>query len=112
MSCGYALSGLSASPAVRLVPTKSTVCPVATALESARTESRRGDVLAFVTVSAATVVSSALGLLHAAVSAKVAAINHVVQCPENSFIIVMLVARHLTKQYRSGEHELTVLRDV
>src|SRR5437588_12910391 len=24
----------------------------------------------------------------------------------------MLVARHLTKQYRSGEHELTVLRDV
>ena len=112
MSCGYALSGFRPSPAVRLVPTKSTVCPVATALESARTESRRGDVLAFVTVSAATVVSSALGLLHAAASAKVAAINHVVQCPETSFIIVMLVARHLTTQYRSGEHELTVLRDV
>src|SRR5437868_7383132 len=112
MSCGYALSGLSPSPAVRLVPTKSTVCPVATALESARTESRRGDVLAFVTGSAATVVSSAFGLLHAAASARVAAISHVVQCPQTSFIIVMLVARHLTKQYRSGEHELTVLRDV
>src|SRR5256885_1185142 len=71
-----------------------------------------GDGLAFVTVSAATVVSSALGLLHAAASARVAAISHVVQCPQTSFIIVMLVARHLTKQYRSGEHELTVLRDV
>src|SRR5438045_9734271 len=82
MSCGYALSGLSPSPAVRLVPTKSTVCPVATALESARTESRRGDVLAFVTVSAATVVSSAFGLLHAAASARVAAISHVVQRSE------------------------------
>src|SRR5438552_2805225 len=112
MSCGYALSGLSPSPAVRLVPTKSTVCPVATALESARTESRRGGVLAFVTVSAAMIVSSAFGLLHAAASARVAAISHVVQCPQTSFIIVMLVARHLTKQYRSGEHELTVLRDV
>src|SRR5438094_2978866 len=110
MSCGKALSGLRPSPAVRLVPRKSTVCPAATVLESARRESRSRDVLAFVTVSAAA-LSSAFELLHAAGSASMAAtINHVVLRPGTSFVIVMLVARHLTKQYRSGEHELTVLR--
>jgi putative ABC transport system ATP-binding protein len=57
-------------------------------------------------------VSSAFVLLHAAVTTTVTrAIRNVVQRP-TSFVIVMLVARHLTKQYRSGEHELTVLRDV
>jgi putative ABC transport system ATP-binding protein len=39
-------------------------------------------------------------------------ISDTVQRPRTSLIILMLVARHLTKQYRSGEHELTVLRDV
>jgi putative ABC transport system ATP-binding protein len=51
-------------------------------------------------------------LLQAAESARlVAAISDVVQRPTR-VVIVMLVARHLTKQYRSGEHELTVLQDV
>jgi len=78
-----------------------------------RTESgaARSDVLAFDVVSATT-LSSALVLRHAAESARlVAAISDVVQRP-TSVVIVMLVARHLTKQYRSGEHELTVLQDV
>src|SRR5438045_5078865 len=115
ISCGYALSGSRPRPAVRLVPMKRTVCvsvPVAaTACDVLCRESGRSDVLAFDTVSATT-LSSARVLLHAAESARlVAATSDVVQRP-TSVVIVMLVARHLTKQYRSGEHELTVLRDV
>src|SRR5439155_25281315 len=64
------------------------------------------------TVSARAALSSAFELLQAAASASVVrAISDAVQ-RLTSVVIVMLVARHLTKQYRSGEHELTVLRDV
>src|SRR5437868_10816286 len=91
-----------------------TVCALAaaTACEPPRRESGRGDVLAFVTVSARAGPASGFETVHAAESAMLAtAISDVVQ-GLTIFVIVMLVARHLTKQYRSGEHELTVLRDV
>jgi putative ABC transport system ATP-binding protein len=47
-----------------------------------------------------------------AATTSIAVISDLVQRLKTSFVIVMLVARHLTKQYRSGEHELTVLCDV
>jgi putative ABC transport system ATP-binding protein len=83
----------------------------ATLAVARRTESGRRDVLAFATVSASAAFSSPFVLLQPATANVVKTISDVVQRP-TSFIILMLVARHLTKQYRSGEHELTVLSDV
>jgi putative ABC transport system ATP-binding protein len=84
---------------------------VATPAVAPRTESGRCDVLTFATVSASAALSSPFVFLQAATAIAVKTINDVVHGP-TSFIILMLVARHLTKQYRSGEHELTVLSDV
>src|SRR4051794_14922363 len=114
MSCGYALSGLSPSPAVRLVPMNTTVCawvaPVrtadGTARAVARTESVLGGLLAFAEAApvAAGTLSSAFERLHASgIAIAATTISDAVQRPRTSLIILMLVARHLTKQYRSGE---------
>jgi putative ABC transport system ATP-binding protein len=84
---------------------------VATPAVAPRTELGRCDVLAFATVSASAALASPFVFLQPATAIDVKTINDVVQGP-TSFIILMLVARHLTKQYRSGEHELTVLSDV
>jgi putative ABC transport system ATP-binding protein len=81
----------------------------ATPAVAPRTESGRTDVLAFATVSASAALSSALVPLQAVAIARVDRSNVVQRL---SLLILMLVSRHLTKQYRSGEHELTVLRDV
>src|SRR5436305_2392842 len=122
MSCGYALSGLRPSPAVRLVPMNTTVCACVarfrtdgTAPVAMRTESLLGGLLAFADAApvAAGTLSSAFERLHASgIAIAATTISDAVQRPRTSLIILMLVARHLTKQYRSGEHELTVLRDV
>jgi putative ABC transport system ATP-binding protein len=85
-----------------------------TSVPPGRTEVAAGDRLAFDAVSLAALVPfSALvarhapGTRHAATT--IASVSH---RSRTLFVFVMLVARHLTKQYRSGEHELTVLRDV
>jgi putative ABC transport system ATP-binding protein len=57
-------------------------------------------------------LSSALERLQPAASSTATAASIIARHSRTRFVIVMLVARHLTKQYRSGEHELTVLRDV
>jgi putative ABC transport system ATP-binding protein len=70
-------------------------------------------VLAFAIVAADAAPSSALERLHATGSTPVAATNsNVVQRRRTILVIPMLVARQLTKQYRSGDQPLTVLRDV
>jgi putative ABC transport system ATP-binding protein len=86
-----------------------------TAPVAARTESLLGGLLAFADAApvAARTLSSAFERLHATgIAIAATTISDVVQRLGTSLINVMLVARHLTKQYRSGEHELTVLRDV
>src|SRR5262245_51097652 len=98
---------------------KTTVCaPVrlATGREPPRTESEptRAAVLAFA-VSVGGAPSSDFELLQATASAAVVMTISASPLPQSSrilLVIFMLVARHLTKQYRSGEHELTVLHDV
>jgi putative ABC transport system ATP-binding protein len=86
-----------------------------TAPAAARTESLLVGLLAFADAPpvAAGTSSSAFERLHASgIAIAATTISDTVQRPRTSLIILMLVARHLTKQYRSGEHELTVLRDV
>ena len=101
---------------------KTTVCAWAarlrtdgTAPAAARTESLLVGLLAFADAPpvAAGTSSSAFERLHASgIAIAATTISDTVQRLRTSLIILMLVARHLTKQYRSGEHELTVLRDV
>src|SRR5579885_1046265 len=112
MSIGYALSGLRPRPAVRLVPAKTMTWRLALGAAAADVE----PVLDFaVSVgSAAALVSDpfALERPHAAVIRNVGtaatAINRSFPAPREC----MLVARDLTKEYRSGDNTLTVLRDV
>jgi putative ABC transport system ATP-binding protein len=76
-----------------------------------RTEAGAADRLAFDAVSAA--AAPAFVPWHAPENTQTTAtIANVTQRSRTPSPFVMLVARHLTKQYRSGEHELTVLRDV
>jgi putative ABC transport system ATP-binding protein len=92
---------------------KSTWRGADTSLAAIRTESVCDDRLAFAVLSLELSFCWALeprqapGSTHAAT-----AIASVAQRSRTLFVLFMLVARHLTKQYRSGEHELTVLRDV
>jgi len=94
---------------VRLVPTKRTT----RVGFLADVEAVDGDPLPFGGTASALTLASPRLVPHAAVSVSasstVARVDHrLATCA----FVVMLVARHLTKQYRSGEHELTVLRDV
>src|SRR5690348_13849724 len=112
MSMGYALSASSPSPAVRLVPANKTILRpdrlgvgvVCAALDFSAD--------GCVAESARAAVS--LGLLHAAI-AHTAAVSSLAVArftlPASLFPL-MLVARDLAKEYRSGENRLTVLRDV
>src|SRR5438477_9083902 len=103
MSCGYALSGSSPNPAVRLVPMTTTVCAWPARLRAgdepapaaARTKSLLGGLLAFADASPveAGTLSSAFERLHASgIAIAATTMSDVAQCRGTSLIILMLVA--------------------
>jgi putative ABC transport system ATP-binding protein len=110
MSIGYALSGSSPKPAVRLVPTNR-ICFAfdagtaagAPGLDSGRRAAEDVSVgLSFAgDAPQATTATSAIAALNDRASRRLAHDR-----------IRMLVARELSKEYRSGENRLAVLRDV
>src|SRR5688500_8702342 len=98
MRAGYASSGCTPSPAVRLVP-KNTI-------DRARSASPPPPCRVSSTAPASSAgrsVSSGGALLHASPRPST---------PPHHARPIMLIARDLTKEYDSGAHRLTVLRDV
>src|SRR5581483_4995631 len=119
MSIGYALSGSSPSPAVRLVPTNridffafAGVREVARAALSALGNPPPVDCV----VSCTDAALSALALLDEHAVPNAVAVANTIAAVTNQRLTrispFMLVARNLTKEYRSGDNRLAVLRDV
>src|SRR5688572_21652627 len=108
MSCGYAESGSSPRPAVRLVPAKRMI-GFATPPEDATTRGEDESVIPETTVVAP---------LACAVSVDGALPEHANVSSNSTYLFKtfrpseMLSATGLTKEYQSGDHRLTVLRDV
>src|SRR4051812_46926130 len=111
MSIGYALSGSSPSPAVRLVPAKRMEPRVLTRAGAPAATVDSGDADA---AGESDARGFSLDLEHATrTTVSIPTANRRFPPPIVSrFPLCMLVARDLSKEYRSGENPLTVLRDV
>jgi len=112
INIGYALSGSRPSPAVRLVPTNNTVGRSPRVVGVGGVAAAPLDCTGVVAACVSTTFSGFLPELQpaSAVIAIAAPPSHPTTATRDRF--VMLVTRELSKEYRSGENRLAVLRDV